>query len=259
MVEEFDTSWFDLKNYEKLNELDLSGWYRQIALRGGLLTGSYTKELIADVIAFIKEDPINEHWDHDVTEWRQTYLKYPFNTFSVYSLQAKYCWFVSQHEYLEDVWESCAQVCDGLATDLQTELIDTPIDILEEERGEWGGIAHAAIDLTASDEQIMTDFKQWLSKFRAVIDFSPANKKYFSDKNLADWVQWRLLPYFDLMIVANAEGCVLTQAKAARLIFNDEYDIDIVDRLRRTTKPKTEWLFAGRTIEAISIQIHASA
>lgn len=30
MDEELDTSWFDLKKYEGLNKLDLSGWYTQL-------------------------------------------------------------------------------------------------------------------------------------------------------------------------------------------------------------------------------------
>lgn len=176
----------------------------------------------------------------------------------MYSLQAKYCWYVVQEESLEDVWESCIQTCDGLPTDQQKELIDTPIDLLFQERYEWNGVAHAAIDLSATDQQIMNDFQKWLTNSRKVLSCK-SNKTNFSDKNLSDWVQWRLLPYIDLMIVTNAEKCVLTQAKAARLIFNDEFDVDIVDRLRRTTKPKAEWLLSGNTVEAIGIQIHASA
>ena len=33
LSKEFDTSWFDLKNYDKLNELDLYGWVEQIGIR----------------------------------------------------------------------------------------------------------------------------------------------------------------------------------------------------------------------------------
>ena len=33
MENEFDSSWFDLRNYDKLKDLDLLGWHRQISIR----------------------------------------------------------------------------------------------------------------------------------------------------------------------------------------------------------------------------------
>ena len=84
-----------------------------------------------------------------------------------------------------------------------------------------------------------------------------SSKKNFTDKNLSDWMQWRLLPYIDLMLAAAIEKKEITQPKMARLIFNDEYEVDIVDRLRRTTKPKAEWLIKEETLLAINAQLHA--
>jgi hypothetical protein len=71
-------------------------------------------------------------------------------------------------------------------------------------------------------------------------------------------VQWRLIPYFDLKIAASIEKKELTQSRAANLIFFDEYDVGIVDRLRRTTIPKAKWLISYEVIGAMNSQLNAS-
>jgi len=64
----------------------------------------------------------------------------------------------------------------------------------------------------------MSDFRHWLTEYRKAIGCE-SKKKNFTDKNLSEWVQWRLLPYIDLMLVANFEKKTMTQANAAWLIF----------------------------------------
>jgi len=86
-----------------------------------------------------------------------------------------------------------------------------------------------------------------------------SHEKNFTNKNLAEWNKWRLLPYIDLMLVAKANRAEITQNKIARLIFDDELEVDIVDRLRRTTKPKAEWLIREETVTAIHAQIQGEA
>jgi hypothetical protein len=65
-----------------------------------------------------------------------------------------------------------------------------------------------------------------------------------------------LLPYIDLMIVAKQEKKHITQPQIARLIFPDEYEVDITERVRRTTKTNAEWLMRWETLLAIDNQVN---
>lgn len=268
---ELDTNWFNLNNYQGLSELDLFGWERQISVRSWVhfllfstetkkereiaLSSESMKEFLAryDDSALrwterIKANPILEPYKyHEWHKWRESSLKYPFNTFSVMSTTAIWCWYSGRDDRFNDVWDCCELENTSDVTEEQQALIETPYNLLCKNRGiNTENLTNVSIDLAATDEQIKQDFCHWLSEYRKAIGYE-SNKKNFSDKNLAEWVQWRLLPYLDLLFVAAIEEKTLTQPKMARLIFSDEYDVDIVDRLRRTTKPKAEWLMREET------------
>lgn len=115
------------------------------------------------------------------------------------------------------------------------------------------------IDLTATDEQILSDFKHWLLEYRKAMGYQ-SNKNNFSKEDLSDWSKYSLLPYLDLTFAEIIEGKKITQPKMAELIFQDSKKyFDKVDRLRRTTKRKADWLIKDETLRAIEAQICATA
>lgn len=263
MAEELDTSWFDINKYEKLSSLDLWGWHTQISIRNEIRRN---KEAAAKWLERIKINPIIDDDDDDDDcevegegeDWEVEHdSRFPFNTDSVMSTPALFIWNDAQDDRLNDVW-ACCKLQDTYTgvTAKQEALITTPYDLLNKERGIDGmGLTNVHVDLTASDAQIMSDFRHWLTEYRKVAGYE-SNKKNFTDKNLSEWVQWRLLPYIDLTLVAAIEEKEITQATAAWLIFgNDANKVDIVDRLRRTTKPKAEWLFSDKTEAAIESKL----
>jgi len=269
MAEELDTSWFDINKYEKLRSLDLWGWHTQISIRNGIRRD---KEDAAKWLERIKINPIidgdgdDDNCDCDCdceveVEDREVEYdsRFPFNTDSVMSTSALFIWYSATDSRLNDVWACCELDNYSEITAKQEALITTPYDLLSKERGIDGvGLTNVYVDLTASDAQIMSDFRHWLTEYRKFAGYE-SNKKNFTDKNLSEWVQWRLLPYIDLTLVAAIEEKEITQATAAWLIFgNDANKVDIVDRLRRTTKPKAEWLFRDKTEAAIEFQLLAS-
>jgi hypothetical protein len=278
MAKKLDTSWFNLKNYDKLSTLDLSGWYRQISMRNYLhflvdnkksLRGMFRGDpgpmrCLIELPPWyedIKTNPIFANPPHDWGAWRECHLKHTFNTLSVMGTTPFQFWLGVNEDRLRssDVWKYCELEHANDATPEQVALINTPINsLLNEIDSDGVDPAFVTIDLTATDEQIMSDFRHWLTEYRKAIGYE-SHKKNFTDKNLSEWVEWRLLPYIDLMLVAKVEKKEITQNKAARLIFSDEYEVDIVDRLRRTTKPKAEWLMSKKTQQAIKIQLHATA
>jgi hypothetical protein len=159
------------------------------------------------------------------------------------------------NEDVVDVWESCVSVFYRNATDEQKKLAHTPWELIVKERSIGLQVLNiVGVDLGASDEQIMSDFRHWLTEYKKFTGYK-SPKRNFTDKDLSEWVEYRILPYIDLKSVAKFEGKIITQAKMARLIFPNEYDIDITERLRRTTKPKADWLFSYSTTSAILAQI----
>jgi hypothetical protein len=101
---ELDTSWFDLKKYDKLNELDLRGWYYQIHERLLCCHHLNNNDLIryyTDVINEIKTIGVMQSKTLAI---RNNFIdkyedeKYPFNTMSVSSITAMQYWQVESDD-----------------------------------------------------------------------------------------------------------------------------------------------------------------
>jgi hypothetical protein len=259
VAKEFNTDWFDLSKYNDVDKLGLHEWHQQLRMR------CYMRWRIEDNVEIhkgwidqIKAAPIirNSKWDY--SQWKEGRGNNP-DYYSVYSTPAQFHWLEATDDRFADVWEACQLDEDGKATEEQRRLIQTPYTLLSSQRGMSSEeVTGVTVNLTATDEQIISDFKKWLPAYRKASGYT-AHDKNFTDKNLADWSKWRVLPYIDLWLVAKASGAIITQNKMARLIFSDEDSVDIVDRLRRTTRPKAEWLMGGKILEAISAQIAGSA
>lgn len=264
MAEELDTSWFSLKNYVSVDAFGLREWERQLTVRSYMWWCSNNQldafnEICDTWIEIIKTAPIIPNYDGDLRKWKRQQEYNPACFYSVSSTPAYHFWCGSSDDRLSDVWEACRLEDEGNATEEQLKLADTPYDLLYLQRGvSCEQHTNVVIDLTASDEQITNDFKKWLAAFRKATGYH-SHVKNFTSKNLAEWSKWRLLPYIDLMLVAKANRAEITQNKIARLIFDDEYEVDIVDRLRRTIKPKAEWLIREETVTAMHAQIEGEA
>jgi hypothetical protein len=280
MSTEFDTSWFNLKNYDRLRELNLSEWQEQIEFRLQLYliwefcnssqsTESIRKEYEKNfkrMLEHLKTDPIIKDFFKKIPclyEHRKGpkfyRFKYKFNATTVYSACAEEIRLLGTTDELNHIWDYVDLLDRVWSADLFDEekeaLINTPIDVLLDNK--YINYGNVTVDLNATDEQIINDFSHWLTEYRKFIGYQ-TKRKIFCEKDFSEWVQWRLIPYFDLKIAAFIEKNELTQSKAANLIFFDEYDVGIVDRLRRTTIPKAKWLISDEVILAMRAQLDAS-
>ncbi len=264
MAEELDVSWFDLSNYDELASMDLSGWHTQIDVRN-FISRLILKKSERDVLSIMKGLQKNPIWlfDNEVLgELMERYHSlsvYQFNTYSVFSTPAYLRWIsrTSADESLQDIWNLCEEYDENEEYDAELDAaIYTPYDFICHQKVGVSVIPHAnlTIDLTATDEQILSDFQHWLTEYRKATGYE-SNKNNFTDKDLNYWHELRLLPYIDLTLSAAIEGKKITQAKIANLIFSDYQHIDTVDKLRRTTKPKAEWLLRNETVSAIEAQL----
>lgn len=250
-----ETSWFDLKKYRVLNEFDLKQWYQQLSIRSDMFC---RVDDAAEFAQRIKQNPIID--DFDEQEWEKHFLNKVvrplvmetpahvlIDAFNNEKLNTMLARLKSGDEVYFD--ENAPQISDTMPYDEICNLYEI----------ETYGFANVSVDLMASDEQIKADFNQWLASQRErtkCYEVSKKNfRKNFTDANLAEWVEYKLLPYMDLMFIKSVEQKEIQQTEIAELIFADEYNVDIIDRLRRSTQSKSELLMRDDTLNAIALQL----
>ncbi len=147
MSKKLDTSWFNLKNYDGLKDLDLYGWHQQLAIRGKIKSVLLSYDAIKDIegkyLSDVEKMEIYEAVEErellgTYGEWEEVYaapalrwveriknnpiidldyenkyeshgsdLKYPFNTHSVTSTPAHIIYLLAADEQLDNVWQYC--------------------------------------------------------------------------------------------------------------------------------------------------------
>ena len=267
MLETPDLSWFDLRKYDGLAELDLIGWQRQIEIRSFLLFalgqldidpryGKYIKLWLDDIkiMPVLSLYQANEN-THYVTK--------PKGQSSLHTTTAWEFWMEAgdkgDDDQFSEVWSFCRMENCNTTDDKQRKIINTPMSELYKNISiDCCGHEHITLDLTATDEQLINDFKVWLSEQRAATKEQPT-KNNLTDKCMKSWVKNRLLPYIDLVIINGFEKLGLTQVTIANLIHSDDVNVDVVDKTKRTTRPKAMQLFTETINEQLMMQINCMA
>jgi len=121
-------------------------------------------------------------------------------------------------------------------------------------------MAKITADLSTTDEQLLIDFKVWLREQRKVSGAdAKTTRRNFTDRDMQRWVKDRLLPYIDLAIFNDYYRLELTQVDIANHIHSDDVKTDVVDKTRRTTRPKALKLFTSQIARQLEIQISCMA
>lgn len=124
------------------------------------------------------------------------------------------------------------------STEEERALIETPLELLDNLKGmsflDSLGEVLISVDPMVSEEQLVADFKKWLSQCKKRLQLNPKGKNY-SHKELQSWHKKRLLPYIDLLIDSTFQGISLTQCQLGNLLFPDEGNVDTTERIRKTT------------------------
>lgn len=109
------------------------------------------------------------------------------------------------------------------------------------------------VDLSASDEQIKQNFDAWLCKVREL--YSRRRTSRITKRDFDDWEISKVVPCFDLMTISEIEGRQLSNHHLGDLLFPDEVDVDVSERVRKITKVKTRKVFSKETSDVLSAQI----
>jgi hypothetical protein len=109
------------------------------------------------------------------------------------------------------------------------------------------------VDLGASDEFLMEQFKTWLKKTRVEANVHPIRRLFNSD-HFSDWHCDRLLPYLDLSFCCKVNKEQVTHEEMAKLLFPYEEQRDSVARVRRTISVNALKLVSEEYVSALNTQ-----
>lgn len=281
--QELDTSWFDLKNYKELEYFDLEDWHRQLIIR---VFSVYDGELD---IQRIKEKPIyglfdnSDYLTNSILNFYVKSVSHSFDTKSVKSAivkdiddRFKNNWgkdfldyrkkIATINEYVNNpkfFIEKHGEIDKFLFihTLKEMDMLDT---LLDSEK--YSSKPLVSVNLKATNEQIISDFTHWLTEYRKIAGYPPVQKKdstkplkEFGCKEFKQWIDHRVLPYIDLMLVEAHEGKFLKEETLANLIFPDmDYILQSKDKLKNTVKPIANWLLSESTLKAMELQLASS-
>ncbi len=99
------------------------------------------------------------------------------------------------------------------------------------------------VDLDQDDETLKLAFEIWLSGVRSELGKAP---KPVSKKDFEYWLQYGLLPVFDLSFWADLNDLKYTDALIANSVWPDTY-VDNTERLRKVSKPKVNQILGSWT------------
>jgi hypothetical protein len=131
----------------------------------------------------------------------------------------------------------------------------------------WDEIKLVAINTTATDMQIRNDFDRWLKGFRQASPLPTskarrkgrANKKPLDETDFREWIDYKVIPYLDLTLIAEAEG-----KKIKRTSGNAETSIDTLiftkseyssETISKEVVPRAKSLLADKTFHQLYLQL----
>lgn len=110
------------------------------------------------------------------------------------------------------------------------------------------------VDLGASDEFLVNQFRCWLKNIRKNADVPPI-RRLFNANHFSDWHCNRLLPYLDLTFCCKVYKEKVTHEEIAKLLFPFEEQRDSTTRLRRTVSTNALKLVSEEYVSALNTQL----
>lgn len=269
-------AWFDLNKYEKCKNLDAAGWAIEIGRRLEieicmLPHNSHARHGALDLIEDIKkyglfnskplstEDKLSDFW---ILQKSKKFIE----NLTVFDILE----FADGYEGKEE-FELDYKVMEGL--DLSNEARNNRKKILKkyskplseeivERYDRWDSLSnndlgdrYLKVDINAPEEMLLKEFGNWLWEQKNNYDLNFPDK-CFKESHFADWNKNKLLQYWDISNLAKYDNVNITYDVIGRLLFPDEYDVTISERVRKVIKPKAINLFKYEIEQALIAQVN---
>jgi uncharacterized protein DUF6387 len=114
------------------------------------------------------------------------------------------------------------------------------------------------VNLNSPDSHLISDFTAWLRVKRELPEFSQRSK-LVSKIEFRNWADLRVLAYIDLELLQLSLCMNLTQPQIGSLLFPDELDVGLPERIRKTLKPLARQLMSHSMLYLLYCQASQQA
>lgn len=251
--------WFDLEKYSGSERLDAREWSHQLLVRYFILhdpewySSSRQQVRKLGIVPCPKTYPVNKA-GKKIPGWKYQELRQG----NVWSLDC-----ISAYENVEYLSEGMKKTCESAyaaiygdtATGIEYDLVEkvskpVDIDVFEKELP-LDRCLHVVVDIEATDEQVVSDFKNWLKEARKYFDCD--NMKRFTSADSRAWSEACVLPYLDLMDWITENQLQVSQNELGKWLFPDS-NIDTTEKIRKGTKPLAKRLLRSSFISSLRMQ-----
>jgi hypothetical protein len=292
VAEKFDTSWFDLKNYEALKTMSVEGWQQLLGERYEF--SGHVKSCREDLYQYFYEQGAYFKCDFlDSTVPPEELFKkisdllkqgvitnFGLGSFPLQSTLPNPSKSSINDLVVHDVVEMSNVVEMSYGYRLHYEVDAKGKKKLQKNQENWqemltkpfndghDGNAKIKIDLYATDAKLRNDFDQWLKNIRATTGYYDnipkkkskkklSKKEQYTQKDFDRWIEYGVIPYIDLKLIADIEYKEISQEELAKKIFpNDPNpDLDTVERIRQVTKPLADELIQNKMYKTLLAQL----
>jgi hypothetical protein len=259
-----DFHWFDVTNYQAASKFELSDWLDALNLRYQalvrladgtfMMSNELVSQLLSDPIQFQAlhrtQVHIVRHWtDRGEELISDLTMIDAFASLEIEDAEKVLLDLNSFHEFQTSdrrpsriPWE----MPSGFSSRTIRSLLAT-----------GGNELPVWVDLNADDEHLMAHFAEWLLRVRK--EFGPVSRpQSWSERSRQSWIDFKVLPFIDLNIFCfRVADIALTQAVAGSLLFPDEADVDLTERVRKVVIPLTERLLSDTFIAALDRRVRS--
>ncbi len=275
---EKEPEWFNLENYSGANSLTLREWFENLISRKFLLnyyTSMRSENLSEEpyfrhIVGQSSEKLINKILNDPIIRGQNTKLFFDHKLVSPLSISQLVRKYNSIKNKSNNNNKNELQSISYYLSSNSSEEASSVFEMIYSgtEAGKFlsepcqdkiSDCAYVSINLRATDEHILSGFKNWLAEIRVETgDEAVKNvlKKVFSQKDFNEWTKRQILPYLDLKLWEAYSGCHISNAVIGVAIFPEDYgEILIEDRIRKVTEKKVKQLINAKTLNAMYVQI----
>ncbi|MBS1208796.1 MAG: hypothetical protein H6R19_1194 [Proteobacteria bacterium] len=127
---------------------------------------------------------------------------------------------------------------------------ETPAWVVREKIDSSDVEHYVSVDLNGTDEHVIADFVAWLNETRKKSGVCVKLKRK-SKEDFDSWHKYRLLPYLDLSFYAEVFSIKIRNEDYATYLFNDDIEVSVDERIRRTTKINAENLISKGFVSSL--------
>ena len=233
---------FSLDNYAGAADLDLSAWYNLFFLRHFLNSRRERSDDFSP--QKLLEDPLQSE-SHTQAFWFHNL--YGVKSGSAIKNWREYDYFLSKKatelldrsklDSMEVVYQQLANMCaEAIPESSDVDTLSTISNLFIrqcEQHGKCTGenspmigdsaVSNVKIDMLNSDAILKDAFSEWLASERQRLDttYGWRVKKPFGELDIKGWLQYRTLPYLDILLASAAAGCSLNDDEVTYFLLPD--------------------------------------